>query len=110
MYLDFENDESYTPTKMLIHAGTGYHDLVQLASLELERPCGWVDIPLGEGEEEGRELRTRLVRLTVVANHQNGKDTHVRGFEVYARDEGREKAVGEVGFTNQRMLEELELR
>jgi anaphase-promoting complex subunit 10 len=28
-----------------------------------------------------------LLQVKVVENHQNGKDTHVRGLKVYARDE-----------------------
>jgi anaphase-promoting complex subunit 10 len=28
-----------------------------------------------------------LVQVRIVENHQNGKDTHVRGLKVYARDE-----------------------
>lgn len=27
------------------------------------------------------------MQLRVVENHQNGKDTHVRGLKIYARDE-----------------------
>jgi len=28
-----------------------------------------------------------LVQVKIVENHQNGKDTHVRGLKVYARDD-----------------------
>ena len=28
-----------------------------------------------------------MVQVRIVENHQNGKDTHVRGLKVYARDE-----------------------
>ena len=28
-----------------------------------------------------------MVQVRVVENHQNGKDTHVRGLKIYARDE-----------------------
>ncbi|TGZ83356.1 APC10-domain-containing protein [Ascodesmis nigricans] len=109
MYLDFENDESYTPTRMQLVAGTGYHDLSDVAKVELERPCGWIDIPLGEGVHEDGELRTWLVQLQILSNHQNGKDTHIRGLQVFAREvSGGER--GGVGWTSQRMLEELEIR
>jgi anaphase-promoting complex subunit 10 len=39
------------------------------------------------GGEDGKTLRAFLVQVRVVENHQNGKDTHVRGLKVYARDE-----------------------
>lgn len=40
---------------------------------------------------DGNTLRAFLVQIKVVENHQNGKDTHVRGLRIYARDE---KALG----------------
>lgn len=39
------------------------------------------------GGEDGKTLRAFLVQVKIVENHQNGKDTHVRGLKVYARDE-----------------------
>ncbi len=39
------------------------------------------------GGEDGKTLRAFLVQVRIVENHQNGKDTHVRGLKVYARDE-----------------------
>lgn len=32
-------------------------------------------------------MRAFLVQLKVVENHQNGKDTHVRGLKIYAKDD-----------------------
>lgn len=86
MFLDFENDESYTPTKMVIMSGTGYQDLCEVAKLDLERPTGWIDVDLTGVHDDG-ELRTHLIQLRILANHQNGKDTHVRGLQVYAKEE-----------------------
>jgi len=39
------------------------------------------------GGDDGKTLRTFLVQVKITENHQNGKDTHVRGLKVYARDE-----------------------
>lgn len=74
-------------------AGTGYHDLLPFSHLEFTQPKGWIDVDLssvGGGRHEptaGRELRAFLVQVKVVENHQNGKDTHLRGLRIYARDE-----------------------
>ena len=107
LFLDFEADESYTPTRITFLAGTGYHDLIPFSALELTAPRGWKDVPLdhvGGGDVDGNEdedigtgtigrsrdrnvLRCFLLQVKVVENHQNGKDTHVRGLKVYARDE-----------------------
>lgn len=89
IYLDFEADESYTPTRLLFLAGTGYHDLLAFAQLQFLEPKGWIDVDLSNvgGGPQGNELRCFLVQLRVMENHQNGKDTHVRGLKIYAKDE-----------------------
>ena len=33
------------------------------------------------------ELRAFVVQVRVLENHQNGKDTHVRGVQIFARDD-----------------------
>lgn len=160
VYLDFELDESYTPTKMMFLAGMGGNDLVEFATWQGEAPCGWVDIPLDgvggsyrrpieehslkarrerkarkspsargkrpdgsgrsnasagspnhtesdldsddsvPGEDDlladvddeddltaGNILKAMVIQVRICENHQNGKDTHVRGFQVFARDD-----------------------
>ncbi|KAI9863348.1 MAG: anaphase promoting complex subunit doc1 [Trichoglossum hirsutum] len=92
LYLDWENDESYTPTKMAFLAGTGYHDLVEFVELSFDQPRGWINIDLSGvgGGDTGAVLRAWLVQVRVSENHQNGKDTHVRGLQIFAREEGEE--------------------
>jgi len=90
VYLDFELDESYTPTRMLFFAGSGMHDLTEFAEWQGEGPRGWQDIELVTGvvDAEGAGvLRCFLLQIRVCENHQNGKDTHVRGVQIFARDE-----------------------
>jgi anaphase-promoting complex subunit 10 len=146
VYLDFDLDESYTPTKMIFAAGMGGNDLVEFATWEGEAPCGWVDVPLegvggrnggwvadaktnrrlsgrrrtvyrncddaehehdeecepvsgdDEADEEngddpyaGNVLKAMVIQMRIMENHQNGKDTHVRGFQVFACDDTRRK-------------------
>jgi anaphase-promoting complex subunit 10 len=86
LYLDFENDESYTPTKLSLLSGTGYHDLQEFAELSFEQPKGWITVDLSGVRHDG-VLRTMLLQVCVRENHQNGKDTHVRGLQIFARDE-----------------------
>lgn len=141
VYLDFELDESYTPTKMVFLAGMGGNDLVEFATWEGDGPCGWVDVPLegvggrnggwvrdealrrkrhsksgrqvsaGDDDDSdvwntanehgfdgqndahdpysGSVLKAMVLQMRVMENHQNGKDTHVRGFQVFACDDTR---------------------
>lgn len=160
VYLDFELDESYTPTKMIFLAGMGGNDLVEFATWEGDGPCGWVNVPLegvggrnggwvrdetvrrrrrssksahgrqtqasnsqknrtgqeddsdfhdtageesdsqdedhGESHDDpyaGNVLKAMVIQMRVMENHQNGKDTHVRGFQVFAYDDTRRRMV-----------------
>ncbi|KAK5937165.1 hypothetical protein PMZ80_010465 [Knufia obscura] len=50
-----------------------------------------MDLVEDEDEEDdlvgGDVLRAMVVQVRICENHQNGKDTHVRGFQVFAKDE-----------------------
>ncbi|KAA6412209.1 MAG: galactose-binding like protein [Lasallia pustulata] len=97
VYLDFELDESYTPTRMVFLAGMGMYDLTEFGEWVGEGPRGgWRWGWGGGGEAEaGNVLRAMVLQVRVCENHQNGKDTHVRGVQVFARDErGRGRAGG----------------
>ncbi|KAK9483779.1 anaphase-promoting complex, subunit 10-domain-containing protein [Lipomyces starkeyi] len=85
MYLDYRRDESYTPSKIAVYAGSGYHDLHEVLSLGLEEPVGWIDIALAHAGKDGF-LKAFLVRLSVLQNHQTGKDTHIRGLKILSPD------------------------
>ncbi|KAI4161268.1 MAG: hypothetical protein LQ342_005060 [Letrouitia transgressa] len=87
LYLDFELDESYTPTRMVFLAGHGAYDLTEFAVWVGEQPRGWVEVDLSGVGGARRGLRCMVVQVQVVENHQNGKDTHIRGVQVFARDE-----------------------
>ena len=105
VYLDFESDESYTPTKIQFLAGMGVHDIQEFAEMSFEQPTGWFDVDFtnvgpveAEDEEEDDQpraidwskqplLRAFLVQVRILENHQNGKDTHLRSVQLFARDE-----------------------
>lgn len=169
VYLDFELDESYTPTKMVFLAGMGGNDLVGFASWEGEGPSGWVDIPLdgvggrsggmgnggarrrrrkaatrrrridskqrnakfpgvgsladdslsdfsghegdyydnGDDDDDdpltGNILKAMVIQVRICENHQNGKDTHVRGFQVFSHDDEHRQRVGNSGTSARRL-------
>lgn len=96
VYLDFELDESYTPTRMLFFAGMSNYDLTEFAEWVGEGPTGWVDVNLeGVGSRGCNVLRAMLVQIRICENHQNGKDTHVRGVQLFSKDErGSRKGKG----------------
>lgn len=88
-YVDYNQDESYTPTSVILSAGTGHHDLLEFATLALTTPLGWQEIDLSRvgGGADGQSLCCWIVQIKVKENHQNGKDTHIRGIKLYAIDE-----------------------
>ena len=52
------------------------------------------DSDSGDSEDpyDGNVLKAMVIQMRVIENHQNGKDTHVRGFQVFARDDERMRA------------------
>ena len=39
------------------------------------------------------ELRAWILQIRVLENHQNGKDTHVRGVQIFGRDEEESRQI-----------------
>ena len=86
--LNHKNGTRNMLTWWWLHSGTGLHDLLPFAEWRGEEPRGWVDVDLdGVGIGGKAELRAFIVQVRVLENHQNGKDTHVRGVQIFARDE-----------------------
>lgn len=94
LYLDYELDESYTPTKIQITAGFGPNLTIPFTTMELAMPKGWIDVPIAGagGGADGNSLCCWFVRVIILENHQNGKDTHLRGIKVYALDDNADTA------------------
>lgn len=94
LYLDYDLDESYTPTKIQITAGFSPNFTIPFTTMELNMPKGWIDVPIAGagGGPDGNSLCCWFVRIIVLENHQNGKDTHIRGIKVYALDDTADTA------------------
>lgn len=100
LYLDYKQDESYTPKKILIRIGTCVHDLVDFISVDINEPVGWVNIPLNTNKntEENKNMnpeekekllymnsmKTFFVQVRFLTMHQNGKDVHIRCIKLYS--------------------------
>ncbi|KAG5060629.1 hypothetical protein JHK87_001658 [Glycine soja] len=46
LYVVFKLDESYTPSKVSIRAGDGFHNLKEIKTVELVKATGWVYLSL----------------------------------------------------------------
>ncbi|KAL7735749.1 hypothetical protein ACLKA6_020000 [Drosophila palustris] len=82
IYTDYKLDESYTPSRISIRSGTNFNDLQELQVIDLTEPNGWVQIPIKDGNV--KSLRTFMLQIAVISNHQNGRDTHMRQIRVHA--------------------------
>ncbi|KAK7604476.1 hypothetical protein V9T40_005662 [Parthenolecanium corni] len=82
IYTDYKLDESYTPNRISIRAGTNFNDLQEIEVVDLKEPVGWVKIPLKDMHD--RPIRTFMIQIAVISNHQNGRDTHMRQIKVHS--------------------------
>ena len=83
IYTDFNLDESYTPSNIMVLAGHGLHDLNEVATLNMREPRGWNHIKFNNLRDDGL-LKCFFVKLLIIANHQNGKDTHIRSVKTFS--------------------------
>jgi anaphase-promoting complex subunit 10 len=77
MYINFNQDESYTPKLVSIRGGTCIDTLTEICKKETKEIQGWVDI-------EFDRIGLFCLQVLVLQNHQNGKDTHVRGLKIHS--------------------------
>ncbi|TCD62897.1 anaphase promoting complex subunit doc1 [Steccherinum ochraceum] len=86
LYLSFPLDDSYTPISMAVRAGTGPSDFQDVRVVTLDKPDGWLTFDVSaEPNEDGegfKPVNAYILQVIVLANHMNGKDTHVRGLRV----------------------------
>ncbi|KAM5345722.1 hypothetical protein ACJ41O_011583 [Fusarium nematophilum] len=87
-YVDYNEDESYTPTKVVFKAGTNENQLIEFATMALDNPVGWQQVPVAGagGDPDGNTLVAWVLQMQILENHQNGKDTHLRGIKIYSFD------------------------
>jgi anaphase-promoting complex subunit 10 len=128
IYLDFQSDESYTPTKIQFLAGMGVHDIQEFAEMSFEQPTGWIDVDfsnvgpvLDDDDDEEDVVRTEvdwskqpvlrafLVQIRILENHQNGKDTHLRAVQLFARDDAQQTRRTAPALEKSNMVERLPL-
>ena len=109
VYTDYKLDESYTPTRISIRVGTNFNDLQEIEVVELQEPTGWVEIPLKDMNE--KLVRTFLLQVAVIQNHQQGRDTHLRQVKVFSPVVTRSVSSAEfASFTSQEIKQHMFLR
>ena len=102
IFTDYKSDESYTPNKISVRVGNDFHDLKQIDMVELDEPHGWMNIEL---KADDHCIRTFMIQLAILGNHQNGRDTHIRQIKVFAPNKERK----DISMPNSTQLSSIEL-
>ncbi|EDK39030.2 hypothetical protein PGUG_03128 [Meyerozyma guilliermondii ATCC 6260] len=85
IFTNYSLDESYTPSKIQILAGNsdGW-DLSEVCTVNFNKPIGWSHIIFNRIRQDG-VLKCFVVKLKVLANHQDGKDSHIRAIRCFGK-------------------------
>lgn len=67
-----------------MQAGTHVNDLREIGAYDLLEPAGWIIIPLRDPSNAQQPIKTWMLQLGVLANHQNGRDTHIRQIKIHS--------------------------
>ncbi|KAG2183348.1 hypothetical protein INT43_006353 [Umbelopsis isabellina] len=82
IFVDFNQDESYTPKQISIRGGTTYRDLQEITVLECDDQSGWKNADLCV--DDGEPVRVFRLQIAVLSTHQGGRDTHIRQIKLYS--------------------------
>lgn len=84
IFTNYTLDESYTPSRIRIMAGSSAWDLSEVCTVEFNKPIGWLHI-IFNGIRDDCVLKCFVVKLVILANHQDGKDSHIRAIRCFGK-------------------------
>ena len=87
IFTNYQLDESYTPLRIRIMAGSSNWDLTEVCVVNFEKPMGWSHI-IFKGVRGDGLLKCFVVKIVILANHQDGKDSHVRAIKCFGKKSG----------------------
>lgn len=76
IYVNHEADESYTPAKIELRICTGLGVVQANPIMNLDKPKGWIS------QRISPVRGVFSLEIGISANHQSGRDTHIRGVRV----------------------------
>lgn len=83
-YFSLIADESYTPRLVKIYVGHGPSDALFYKTLEVRNVNGWVALTFEDNRRSDSLLKCQFIKIVFPVNHENGKDTHLRGIRIFA--------------------------
>lgn len=107
LFTNYNLDESYTPSKIKIMAGSsdGW-DLSEVCTVNFNKPVGWSHIIFNGIRNDG-VLKCFMVKLILMANHQDGKDTHIRALKCFGKKSGSGALPSTLSHVNEDILRDL---
>ncbi|KAI5951369.1 hypothetical protein KGF54_004443 [Candida jiufengensis] len=85
IFTNYSLDESYTPSKIKIMAGSSEGwDLIEVCTVNFNQPIGWSHI-IFNGMRKDAVLKCFMIKIFILANHQEGKDSHIRAIRCFGR-------------------------
>lgn len=84
LFTNYQLDESYTPLKIKIMAGGSNWDLTEVCVVTFDKPTGWSHI-IFKGVRGDGLLKCFVVKIIILANHQDGKDSHIRAIRCFGK-------------------------
>lgn len=84
IFCNYHSDESYTPLRICIMAGSSSWDLTEVCVVTFDKPVGWSHIIFSGVRADGL-LKCFVVKIIILANHQDGKDSHIRAIRCFGK-------------------------
>ena len=82
LLLDFDADDSYTPRRFTVRAGTHAGDIADIVSMEMHNPNGWIVVPL---VGDATDVFPKLYVSTVVEGQAQSPIADMIGVETMGR-------------------------
>lgn len=106
LYFSLTKDESYTPRLFKLYVGHSPSDAVFYKSYQVENLNGWIGLTF-EDNRRDKLMKCQFLRLVFPVNHENGKDTHLRGVRLYTPSSRAQMPNMGPNYTNERRLNPL---
>ncbi|EDO15384.1 hypothetical protein Kpol_460p19 [Vanderwaltozyma polyspora DSM 70294] len=84
IFISLIADESYTPRLIKMYVGHSPADALFYKNIEIRNINGWAALTFEDNRSPDNLLKCQFVRLVLPINHENGKDTHLRGIRIYS--------------------------
>lgn len=80
MFVDYNKDDSYTPSSAILLLGFDTSDLIQSGFAKFNKHTGWIHI---YSNDESPPTIAMHVRIVITCNHHDGLDSRIRCLNIF---------------------------